>query len=97
MTITQSVIRVSCVNNDQLYYLASLGSRMYVVDIRETKFNLKGANEVMVRLNTSGNNSSLVRENALQANLAGGITIRVTVGKEITMEPFFNTGLPLEL
>lgn len=81
ITIVQSTIKVSGLNKDELYNFAYFGSRMNVGDIRETKFITKGANEVVVRLNTSNNNSNVVWANAVQPNEAGEITITVTAGE----------------
>jgi hypothetical protein len=81
MTIVKSTIKVSGLDKSQTYNFAYFGSRMNVTDNRETKFTTKGANEVIVRLNTSNNNSNVVWANAVQPNEAGEITITVTSGE----------------
>lgn len=81
LTIVQSAIKLSGLDKNQKYNFGYFGSRMNVSDNRETKFITKGANEVVVRLNTSNNSSNVVWANAVQPNTAGEITITVTSGE----------------
>lgn len=81
LTIVQSTIKVTGLNKDQKYNFGYFGSRMNVTDNRETKFITKGSNEVIVRLNTSNNNSNVVWANAVQPTADGEITITVTAGE----------------
>ncbi|MBL1411174.1 DUF4886 domain-containing protein [Sphingobacterium faecale] len=81
MTIIQSTFDITGLDKNRTYNIAFFGSRGGVNDNRETKYICKGANEVIVRLNTSSNADKIVTANAIIPDTAGKIKVTVTAGE----------------
>lgn len=84
MIITQSVFEITGLDKNLTYNLAFFGARGGVSDNRETKYICKGANEVVVRLNTSSNTDKTVSANLVQPDAEGKIKVTVTAGENNT-------------
>ncbi len=78
--VAQSKFRLSGLNKDKSYNICYFGSRMNVVDNRETEYAATGSNEVKVYLNVSGNTSNTACASNIKPNSSGEITITVTAG-----------------
>lgn len=84
MTIVQSKFEVTGLDKDLNYEISFFGSRGSVTDNRETKYICSGTNEVIVRLNTSSNNSNIVVAKDIKPDNTGKITVIVTSGENNT-------------
>lgn len=81
LLIVQSKIRITGLNKDKRYNFCYFGSRAGVTDNRETKFITTGANEVVVRQNTSSNKTAVSCAEGVQPDGNGEVMITVTAGE----------------
>lgn len=81
MVIRQSVMKFDGLNPEFEYDFCFFASRMGVGDNRETKFILKGSNEVYATLNASGNSTQIACVNKVKPDAEGAITLNVTSGE----------------
>lgn len=81
ITVVQSKLELTGLDKNLKYNITFFGSRGSVSDNRETKYSCTGANEVIVRLNTSSNTANTVTAKALTPDTSGKITITVTSGE----------------
>lgn len=81
LLIKQSTIKITGLNKDLKYNFCYFGSRNASSDNRETKFTTTGANESVVRVNTSNNKTQVVCAENISPTAAGEVTIVVTAGE----------------
>ncbi|WP_205601695.1 DUF4886 domain-containing protein [Sphingobacterium sp. xlx-130] len=84
MTVVQSALEIKGLDQNLTYNLRFFGARGGVSDNRETKYICKGANEVIVRLNTSSNTDKTVSANQIKPDSEGKIKVTITSGENNT-------------
>src|SRR5690606_28201187 len=84
LEIKQSVLKLSGLEKDKKYNLCFFSSRTSVPtnENRETKFIVKGENEVITRVDAGNNRTEIGCANSVQANYEGEITITITAGEK---------------
>lgn len=82
MTV-KSALKLSGLNKDKVYNLCFYGSRAdaAATDNRETKYTVKGINEVVTRLNALNNKSNIACADAIKPDANGEVTISITLGE----------------
>ncbi|MCH5716576.1 DUF4886 domain-containing protein [Niabella hibiscisoli] len=79
--VAQSKVKITGLNKDLKYNFCYFGSRSASSDNRETKFTTTGANESVVRVNTSNNKTQVVCAENITPTAAGEVVITVTSGE----------------
>ncbi|RWU04329.1 DUF4886 domain-containing protein [Pedobacter chitinilyticus] len=80
-SVTQSVVKLTGLNTAKKYSLCFFGSRANSgTENRETKYTVKGTNEVIALLDAANNTSNIACAEQVAPNTAGEITITITAG-----------------
>lgn len=77
-------LRLEGLRQGQAYIVCFFASRVNSNDIRETKYIVTGANEVITALDASNNDSQIACTNSVYPNTDGIITIKLTTGDNNT-------------
>jgi len=80
-SVTQSVLKLTGLNTTKKYNFCFFGSRANSgTENRETKYMVKGTNEVVALLDAANNISNIACAEQVSPNAAGEITITITAG-----------------
>lgn len=81
-SVEKSIVKLSGLNSAKKYSFCFFGSRTGVTagENRETKYTVKGTNEVIALLDAANNTTNIACAEQLTPNSAGEITITITAG-----------------
>ncbi|SOD11775.1 DUF4886 domain-containing protein [Pedobacter xixiisoli] len=80
-SVTQSVVKLTGLNTAKKYSFCFFGSRANSGnENRETKYTVKGTNEVIALLDAANNTANIACAEQVMPNAAGEITITITAG-----------------
>ena len=86
-SVKQSVLRITGLNKEKVYNFCFFGSRVNAGnENRETKYSVKGKNEVIAVLDAANNTSKIAYAQSVIPNEEGAVLITITAGENNTNE-----------